>query len=240
MEQLRISGKDLGAVALTDFCARCFWIQRKAPAGLPFQIFPGIFSSIDSYSKNTVHTWFDRHGSPPPWLSELGDVVGYIEPPHYSKFSTVDQATNILLTGAPDALFKLSDGSLLIGDYKTAKFTQAQDRLLPVYRTQLNAYAVIAEARGLGRVSRLALIYTEPDTDRSVAATDGVHRPDGFIMGFSAHVLPVNVDATTIPPLLKRVRELLDSSTPPRGRSGCKDCRKLEGLVGLMGARSGT
>jgi len=84
-----------------------------------------------------------------------------------------------------------------------------------------------------GPKSLLALIYTEPDTDRSVAATDGIHRQDGFIMGFSARVLPVSVDATTIRPLLKRVRELLDSSTPPRGRAGCKDCRKLDGLMGL-------
>ena len=89
-----------------------------------------------------------------------------------------------------------------------------------------------------GPKSLLALIYTEPDTDRSVAATDGIHRQDGFVMGFSARILPVSVDATTIPPLLKRARELLDSSTPPRGRSGCKDCRKLEGLVDLIAARS--
>ena len=90
-----------------------------------------------------------------------------------------------------------------------------------------------------GPKSLLALIYTEPDTDRSVAAVDGVHRPDGFIMGFSARILPVSVDATTIPPLLKRARELLDLSTPPRGRTGCKDCRKLEGLVALISPRSG-
>jgi hypothetical protein len=45
--QIRISGKDLGALALPDFCPRCFWIRRHAPQGLPFQVFPGIFSSID-------------------------------------------------------------------------------------------------------------------------------------------------------------------------------------------------
>src|SRR2546425_12393327 len=133
MEQLRISGKDLGAVALPDFCKRCFWIQRRATSGLPFQIWPGIFSSIDAYSKHVVHTWFDRHGAPTPWLTGLDGIVGYRKPPHYSKFSTLDPTTNILLTGMPDAVFELKDETLLIADYKTAKFTEAQDELFPVY-----------------------------------------------------------------------------------------------------------
>ncbi len=35
MIQLRISGKDLGAVSRPTFCPRCFWVQRRAPSGLP-------------------------------------------------------------------------------------------------------------------------------------------------------------------------------------------------------------
>ena len=42
-ETHRISGKDLGQLALPSFCPRCFWIGRKAPMGLPYQMFPGIF-----------------------------------------------------------------------------------------------------------------------------------------------------------------------------------------------------
>ena len=44
---IRISAKNLGAVAMPGFCPRCFWIQMHAE-GLPYQIFPGIFSSIDA------------------------------------------------------------------------------------------------------------------------------------------------------------------------------------------------
>jgi len=234
VEQLRISGKDLGALAQPDFCSRCFWIKRNAPEGLPFQIFPGIFSSIDSYSKNVVHSWFDRHGTPPPWLAELGPIVGYRRPPHYTKFATVDEPTKILLTGAPDAVFEFADGTILIGDYKTAKFTGTQDGLLPVYRTQLNAYAAISERTGYARVSRLALIYTEPVTDNATASDDGVNRPNGFGMGFSARILPIGLDLTMIPPLLERTRHIMEMPKPPTGRSGCKDCRKFDGILALM------
>ena len=51
---MRISAKDLGWLAVDDFCSRCFWIERHAK-GLPYQVgFPGIFSSIDAYTKNIV------------------------------------------------------------------------------------------------------------------------------------------------------------------------------------------
>jgi len=45
MSELCISAKNLGEVALPDFCPRCFWLKLHARQ-LPFQIFPGIFSAI--------------------------------------------------------------------------------------------------------------------------------------------------------------------------------------------------
>ena len=80
--QIRISAKNLGALAMPDFCPRCFWLKLRMENKLPFQIFPGIFSSIDSYTKNIVHSWFDTHGCCPVWLSELGEIKGYVNPPH--------------------------------------------------------------------------------------------------------------------------------------------------------------
>ena len=144
-DQIKISAKDLGQVALYDFCPRCFWIKHRLRNKLPFQIFPGIFSSMDSYNKRIVHSWFDKHGSPPPWMKELGDLTGYREPPHYSKFQFLDPSTGILLTGSPDGVFTHRDGSYLIVDYKTAKYTGTQDQLYPMYEVQLNDYALIGE-----------------------------------------------------------------------------------------------
>ena len=98
--QIRISAKVLGEVALPNFCPRCFWIKLKMGNRLPYQVFPGIFSSIDSYSKRVVHSWFDNHQVPPVWLGGLGEIVDYLPPPHHSKF---------LLTGSPDGVFIRSD-----------------------------------------------------------------------------------------------------------------------------------
>jgi hypothetical protein len=80
---LQISGKDLGALAMKGFCPRCFWISGRTR--LPWQIFPGIFSSIDSYSKKVVHGQFDR-SEMPGRLAPLGELKGYKDPPSAQRF----------------------------------------------------------------------------------------------------------------------------------------------------------
>ena len=86
---LQASGKDLGAHALKGVCPRCIRISRRPK--LPWQIFPGIFSSIDSYSKKVVHGQFDRSGMP-GWLASLGELKGYKKPPSAQRFRVVRAA----------------------------------------------------------------------------------------------------------------------------------------------------
>ena len=101
-ELMQISGKDLGGIGLIDFCERCFWISRKTK--LPYQWFPGIFSSIDAYTKRVVHGWFDEQGKQPSWLDPLGSFKGYIDPPSFHTFNTVIEKYNIKLTGSADGI----------------------------------------------------------------------------------------------------------------------------------------
>ena len=150
---IRISGKNLGALALPAVCKRCFWLKLRMAFGMPYSIFPGIFSSIDAFTKRVIHAYFDEHGTSPPWLGDLGPLVGYREPPHFSAFNIVDEEYAILLTGMPDGIFVGPDGSFMIVDYKTAKFTANQDALLPMYDIQLNAYAIIGEQCGFASVT---------------------------------------------------------------------------------------
>lgn len=235
-EQIRISAKNLGAVALPNFCPRCFWLKLRLRNRLPYQIFPGIFSSIDAYTKHVVHGWFDAHGSPPPWLAELGDIVGYCEPPHWSRFNIVDKKHNILLTGVPDGIFVRTDCSHVIADYKTARFTSAQDELLPMYEVQLNAYAVIAEQCGFDPVRGLTLIYMEPVTEPPIDAAATCNKM-GFQMGFSAHVLNVEIDRGLIDPLLARTRGIVETDQAPVGRLGCKDCAQVDRMMDVLAER---
>lgn len=234
-DKITISAKSLGELALPDFCTRCFWIKLKVGNKLPFQIFPGIFSSIDSYSKRLVYSWFDRHKGPPVWLEGLGYITGYTKSPHYSKFYIMDKNTGITLRGSPDIIFNRKDGSYIIADFKTARYTETQDELLPMYDTQLNAYAFIGGQQGISPVSNLALIYTEPVTDETATTCDEYHRENGFIMGFSVYIKQVSLNPVSVQALLAKTREIYELSEIPPHTGGCKDCESLEGLIRIVG-----
>ncbi len=227
--EIRISGKQLGALALADACDRCMWLKLKLRYSLPYQIFPGVFSSIDSFSKNFIHAYLDTYGTLPAWLAALGDVVDYLPPPHWSRFQMLDDATGILLTGAPDGILVLRDGRLIVIDYKTARYTPHQDALHPMYAVQINVYAQIAEHIRLGKVAGAALLYMEPVT--TGAPVDELARDEGVMMPFTAHIESVDLRREIIPPLLRRVRELSDLAAPPAGRADCKECALVARLL---------
>lgn len=227
-----ISAKTLGQLALPGYCPRCFWLAMKADR-LPFQIFPGIFSAIDSYGKNVVHGWFDRYGKPPSWLEPLGLIRTYRVPPHFTKFAVLDESNAIVLRGTPDGIFLMQDGSYAIIDYKTARFTAYQDDLFPMYEAQLNAYAYIGERLDVNPVSRLALVYTEPVTGNTAASDDSNLTPEGFRMDFKARILEVEIKPDLVTRLLETAAGVLRSTSPPAGVDGCKDCAAVAGLVRL-------
>jgi hypothetical protein len=170
----------------------------------------------------------------PAWLSELNSVVGYKPAPHYSRFFIEDKETNIKLTGSPDGIFVCRDGSHLIVDYKTARYTANADSLMPIYEVQLNAYGLIGEQRGLSPVSGLVLIYMEPVTDEFSALADNNVREAGFAMEFRANIHPLTINPGVVTPLLHRVREIYDLPTAPDGLEGCKNCAYNEELAALI------
>lgn len=232
MEPLRISAKQLGQVGLTDFCPRCFWVKMKCGGKPPFQSpVPGIFSSLDAFTKRVTRSHFEKHGHAPRWLSGFGELGEPVPVPHHSRFYIVEPTTQIKLTGVPDEIFKQADDSLFIADNKTAKWNENQERILPMYRIQLNAYGYIAERIGMGTISGLGLVYHQPQTEVDASNIDSIAMADGFSMRFAAKLVPVPLDMENIPRLLQQVRAIADSTVAPDGRPDCKDCGLLEKLV---------
>jgi hypothetical protein len=237
METLKISAKTLGALAMPDFCPRCFWISQRSKGKLPFVMpFPGIFISIDRHGKNLIHAYFDAQKKLPAWYPEIGKVVRYVPPGslHWSKFSLEDPKTGIHFRGEPDDIFELKDGSFHIVDYKTARATPAQDALLPLYQAQLNGYAYICAIgkREYTPVSGLSLIYTEPQTAGGEGAGRQLHWDGGFALRFSAKLETIKLEPSrVIPGLLRRARSIYDQASAPKGRPGCEDCDLFARLV---------
>jgi hypothetical protein len=230
MNQLRISAKNLGAVALEDFCPRCFWIKLRMENHLPFQFFPGIFASIDAYTKRVIHAQIDAKAFP-DWMKGMGEIQGYKKAPHFSKFKVEIPEFGIILTGTPDDIYSLASGGHIIPDYKTAKYTENQDRLLPMYQVQLNGYAAIGAACGFDPVDALYLIYFEPCTDEEYAVDRCALA--GFDLTFKARPVKIPIDRDMLNKALGKTRRIFDLQTPPDGRQGCKDCECLSGIVRL-------
>lgn len=197
----------------------------------PYRIFPGIFASIDSYSKRVTTSHFRRHGRLPQWFDGFGELGIPIPVPGWSRFQFVDRETNIRLTGVPDEMLRHPKRGTWIADYKTARFTDTQDALAPMYEIQLNAYGAIASEIGMGPVYGLSLLYYEPMTEIEDADPRELIKPDGFLLKFSPKLRPVEVDVDIVHSLLRKAREIYDVSACPPGRPGCRDCSILETLL---------
>lgn len=232
---MRISAKNLGLLALPDSCPRCFWMRAKLGWKTPWAIMPGIFSSIDAFSKRAILAYFERHECFPPWISGRWSDARPIPTPHHSTFRLTDPKTGIVLTGVPDLLLGLPNDRLAILDLKTARYSDHQDELLPMYEIQLNGYALIAEALGMGHVETLGLVYCEPPKKDGDGGLDACVGDQGFSMPFKTTAEPIELNRALIPPLLRKAKEILGLETAPLGREGCKDCQMVGEIVGAWG-----
>ena len=214
-----ISGKDLGQLAIDTFCLRCFWYERKY--GKAPGIFPGIFSTLDSISKKSTKRSFLEAGKKPGWLS----IEGIKRPIEFPRIHVIVNHGDWILTGVPDDVFEREDKGYHIVDYKTAKYTGTQDRLLPMYEVQLNAYAYALPYHGIKPITHLSLIYCEPN--------ENIENDQDFKLGFTTKVLHINLNTDMIPPLLIKARKILDSTEPPEPYINCKGiCMWLDSLYG--------
>jgi len=239
VKPVTISVKNLASFALPDACPRCQWINAQMLFKLPFQHFPGIFSSIDSYSKKITQLHHTADHKSPPWFEKFGIAGVPQDVPHYSKFSMLDKDTGIVVRGSPDEMLLGPDG-LFIPDYKTSRLTNEGDKLMPLYVAQLNTYADIALSQNMGPIAGLGLIYYEPVTDLvgdgsydAAATLVKVADARGFSMYFEAKFVKVERDTKLTAQLLKKFKAMRDLLAPPARSPDCKDCPLLDTLSEL-------
>ncbi len=204
-------------------------------------MFPGIFSSIDRYTKNLVHAFFDEYEEAPACLEGFEDAVDYLE---VGRLQYFDEASGILVTGEPDDVFTLTDAYLGLVDYKTARFPKAlenQDdsessKLLPRYTVQLNVYDYLLEKNDFAKCKKAALVYFNPLTKLSSSEFLDRWNDGGVSLGFEAKVVSVELNhKKVLPPLLALVRKIYELKKAPQGRAGCKNCERIRKMLALAG-----
>lgn len=231
MFELTVAAKQIGAVNLPNFCPRCFWIRLRTKS-LPFQSFPGIFSSIDSYTKKITKFYYEKNGVLPPWFKGL-DLIKPLKTPSLKDFRVVHEPTGITIQGVPDDIFQ-KKSSNAIGDYKTAKFSKNADALAPIYDGQLNAYAYIGDRVGFSHIDSLFLAYYEPFTDIDITMIDQKVTEE-MIMSFRPKILTLDVKPELIDTSLEKIKDIYELPAAPSSTPGCKDCSDIDNLFNILG-----
>jgi hypothetical protein len=232
-----ISVSRLAEVAMPDFCPRCFWIKLKMGWKLPFQRpMPGILGDIDRHVKNVVRTHYEEKGMLPQWFPYLGRVTKLEEAPGWRDFCFSHPRLGITIRGEMDEILQLNGCGYHILDYKTARYTAAQDKFLPVFEAQLNAYAYIAERGGFfSPITGLNLVYLEPDTDSQFNRGLMQQSSGKLILGFIPQVKSVEIKPDSFTEdLLQKCADIASLLEPPKPVSQCQNCRLLQNLSKMV------
>ena len=131
--------------------------------------------------------------------------------------------------GTPDDIFVRRDETKPIIDWKTAKYTKNQDKLMPIYEVQLNVYGILCGTKE----TELYLVYMEPQTGLDIIK-EHISGGFGFSMDFNAKVVQLKNDRSIIRQALTTTREIYEMDNVPDGTTGCKDCLNLEGVMDLL------
>lgn len=241
---VRISGKVLAELAMPNVCPACFKVSvrmgsqiRVNGKSFPFEKgIPGVFSNIDTHVKEVIGHYFQVYGKMPPWFPDLGSkVVSILKPPTWQTFNAYFPDQDIKMTGALDIIFKFEDGTYGFGDYKTAVFSENQDKLLPLYQAQLHNYLKIAEKSKIFMpVSKLFLIYTEPlNYKPDIEGKDENYKIEEFNDIFKLNFKPFHkifdIDQNLTENLLK-MASIIIAQDLPQSLIGCSNCVLRERL----------
>lgn len=232
----RISAKTLGELTLPNFCQRCFWIRMKLGNKVPFRTPPpGIFSSIDAFTKRYIEKLISS-GKIAKVIPDLANASGIFKERIPDLRHDYSNGT-VFLTGFPDAIFLNNDASYSIVDYKTARFTEAQRSMLPLYEVQVRAYSAMAKAAGLKPLNSLMLIYLEPLTgDESIdeEVSNLVLEPVYLKLKLQPFVHKIKQNEFQVFRLLESADRIIQLSEPPEPLEGCESCKAIQSLYDLF------
>jgi len=211
-----LSVKALGELNLEDFCPRCFWLKYHYPLKEKhphYQHFPRIFNDIDLHLKNVIQSAFKNFESF-PWLREIIEAYNITGIRESKELAT--KLGKIILKGRPDMVFRVEEGEALVVDFKTAKFTEIQKKLFPLYEAQLNGYAYLLERSGL-KVKHLALVYLEPITSLEHPAFKLEFYEERPILPFDFTIINVEKwDKEKVIDLIKKAEIILSREEPQK------------------------
>jgi CRISPR/Cas system-associated exonuclease Cas4 (RecB family) len=211
-------------IDLFTICPRCFYLDARRgvgrPKGYPFNL----NTAVDTLLKKE----FDIHrakGTAHPLMSAYKiDAVPFLHEKmnewreNFKGVRYVHEATNLLITGAVDDLWKNPQGELIVVDYKaTSKSTpitldaEWQDG----YKRQMEIYQWLLRRNEFKVQDTGYFVYCNGKTDREAFDKK---------LEFDVVVLPYTGNDTWIEKTIVAIKKCLDSDKLPKAAAGCDYC----------------
>jgi len=230
-EELRISARNLGTFNLPSFCPACLKYLLHLRFRPPYNISAGLFGDAESCQKAILGYYLDKDGCLPKEFEPFCDCVARTEcSKHHSKFRATHKS-GVLLTGQPDEVLTLEDGSQCIIDHKSTRKDPNEDPFHPQYVVQVVGYAYIAEKLGLGKVTKGGDIYWSAQVEAVEANPSGHYKRSSLWIPFKPTPVPIDIDYTILDPLIKEMKKVWNAKQVPDGRKGCDDCKRRDLLL---------
>lgn len=236
LPDLRITAKRLGMILLTNYCCACLWFLLRLRFDPPFNQFGGaIWNDMEAMQKALVGHYLETTGCLPDKFGSFTDIVSRLDyNGHWSKYGYMHDS-DVWLYGAPDEIFKLSDGNLCVVDHKTAHDRGAEDEFLPEYQIQVIGYGNIAEVGlELGRVTKGGIFYWDVQRKSVIEKPQKYVRDGCLCPPFAVSPVEVEMDFSRLDPLFKELKKVWKSKTPPAtGLENCKGCKRRNALLAI-------
>lgn len=155
------------ALNLFNECPRCFWLEKVRNIKRPRGIFPSLPGGMDLVIKHYFDTYRIKHEMPPEIAGrvqgKLFDNMELLE--KWRSWRTTelcyeDNSVNAVLSGALDDCL-IDAGYYIPLDYKTRGSSVKEDPKI-YYKTQLECYCLMLEARGFKTRQTAYLVYYWP------------------------------------------------------------------------------
>lgn len=240
MKTITLSAKQLGEIKMNNFCERCFWLKhnyRIEKDNIFYSPMPGVFSVLDQMIKDKINSFHNIKKNLPDWL--IGKIINelkvnklkikeIIKPDKYEIFLPLNLGGKneiVKLTGKPDGIWRIANSNdVVIVDFKVAKYSETQENLLPLYETQLNAYALLFEKNNSEneiKVKNLFLIYLEPNYCLSTK--------NDFGLKFNCVVKEIKIwKSNELIKIIEKAASILNSEKIPKGKKGCLRCKNFD------------
>lgn len=216
-------------------CQRCFYIRQRGGLKLPEGFSPKLNIALDILLKREFD-FFRELGLAHPIMLRHGLNGVPLKSPHMTKWrdafrgglKAVHGPTNLLVTAAPDDIW-IIDGKAAIVDYKST-FTEhvlnLEDEWKKIYKRQveLNAWLLAQDSDfsplGIPTGEAAYFVYANARVKNPLFLQQ---------LPFETEVFSHQLDFSWIEPTLEKIKEVLESDTPPRVNECCEECSRREG-----------